>query len=582
MLANAASGPLVLYTFDEGKGSIVHDVSGNGTPLNLKIDSAENTRWLPGGGLSVDQPASITALASPTKIVNGVKKSNAITIEAWVQPAQTTQSGPARIATLSSGTGKRNFTLGQDNASYDVRLRSTGTNRNGRPSVFSADNTLKTKLTHVVYTRNARGKVKIFINGVRKSRTTVSGDLSNWSNRFTFALANETSGDRPWLGRFHRFAVYNRALGKSEIVSNFNAGAGIKPVQGGPLVLYTFGEGSGSVVRDYSGVGTPLDLKIGDSAKTSWLAGGGLSVNGATTITGAGSRKIINALKASNAMTIEVWLNPATTMQEGPARIVTLSSDTLNRGFTLGQREAAYDVRLRSTTTNANGNPSLTSPSGTLGTALTHVIYSRGKNGVTTLYINGNKQSQTTVGGDFSTWDINHEFALANELTGDRPWQGELYLVAIYDRAFSATDVDDKFAQGAYRENSADTVTDTSINNETTTSQPTGSTEGSGTGSTGTGTTYTPPQLGATTLSWIAPVARGDGIPLSISEISGYTLYYGESAGDLSSSVTINDAYTTFVTVTDLPLGTYYFVVTAHDTDGLESAYSNTLTKIVN
>jgi len=573
ILASAVSGPLVLYTFDEGIGSIVHDVSGNGTPLNLKIYNAENTHWLPGGGLSVDQPASIIALASPTKIVDGIKKSNAITIEAWIQPAQETQSGPARIATLSNGTLKRNFTLGQDNASYDVRLRSTETGENGRPSLSSTDNTRNIKLTHVVYTRNANGRAKIFVNGVRKSRTTVSGDLSNWSNTFTFVLANETSDDRPWLGRFHRFAVYNRALGKSEIVRNFNAGAGIKPAQNSPLVLYTFGEGSGSIVHDYSGVGTPLDLNIGDPAKTNWLAGGGLSVNKATIITGAGSGKIINALKASNAMTIEAWLNPADIMQDGPARIVTLSSDTLNRDFTLGQREAVYDVRLRSTATNTNGNPSLTSPSGILGTALTHVIYTRGKNGVAMLYINGNKQSQTTVGGDFSEWDINHEFALANELTEDRPWRGEFYFVAVYDRALSATDVDDHFAQGAYREIPVDMVTDTSTSTETTTSEPTGSTGG--------GTTDTAPQLGSTTLNWLAPVTRGDGTPLSISEIAGYTLYYGESAGDLSNSITIDDAYTTSVTVTDLPLGVYYFVVTAHDTAGLESADSNTATKIV-
>ncbi len=41
-----------------------------------------------------------------------------------------------------------------------------------------------------------------------------------------------------------------------------------------PVVLYEFGEGSGSVVGDSSGVGVPLDLSVADLGAVSWSSGG--------------------------------------------------------------------------------------------------------------------------------------------------------------------------------------------------------------------------------------------------------------------------------------------------------------------
>ena len=85
----------------------------------------------------------------------------------------------------------------------------------------------------------------------------------------------------------------------------------------------------------------------------------------------------------------------------------------------------------------------------------------------------------------------------------------------------------------------------------------------------------TAPQTGSVSLSWVAPTARSDGTPLSMSEIAGYTLYYGSSAGNYSNSVQIDDPFTTSITMTDLPVGTYHFVMTTRDTDGQESGYSS-------
>ena len=47
-------GLQVLYNFAEGEGSVVHDVSGVGTPIDLTIANPAATTWIY-GGLSIDQ-----------------------------------------------------------------------------------------------------------------------------------------------------------------------------------------------------------------------------------------------------------------------------------------------------------------------------------------------------------------------------------------------------------------------------------------------------------------------------------------------------------------------------------------------
>jgi hypothetical protein len=76
------------------------------------------------------------------------------------------------------------------------------------------------------------------------------------------------------------------------------------------------------------------------------------------------ARKIVTAAQASGALTIEAWIKPANVGQAGPARIATLSRDTSERNFTLGQDHATFQVRLRTTRTSANGEPALDSPGG--------------------------------------------------------------------------------------------------------------------------------------------------------------------------------------------------------------------------
>ena len=217
-------GLLVLYTFNEGVGSTVRDLSGVGAPLDLQIQDSASVQWLSGGGLSVAQSTLIVSSTAASKIISGIKATNELTVEAWIRPANTTQTGPARIVSLSTDKSSRNFTLGQTDAAYDFRLRTASTDDNGTPSLSSPVGLVSTDPAYVVYTRNADGIAALYVNGIKQSEQLVAGDLSNWDNSYRFALANEMTRNRTWLGDYYQVAVYNRAFSMGDVDNGFAAG----------------------------------------------------------------------------------------------------------------------------------------------------------------------------------------------------------------------------------------------------------------------------------------------------------------------------------------------------------------------
>ncbi|MDG2123108.1 MAG: hypothetical protein P8J87_05385, partial [Verrucomicrobiales bacterium] len=216
--------PVALYDFASTDGDTVHDRSGVAPPLDLKISEPKSVHRTP-GSLEVRAQTIIRSETPAKKIIDAVQRTGELTIEAWIKPAKTDQSGPARIITLSRNGSERNATLGQDGDRFDARLRTTSTSTNGIPSINSKPESLTNKLTHIVYTRDRSGRAQIFIDGKSVTASKVAGKLDNWDNNYTLALGNEHSNDRLWLGTYHRVAIYARALHQEHVAASFKAGA---------------------------------------------------------------------------------------------------------------------------------------------------------------------------------------------------------------------------------------------------------------------------------------------------------------------------------------------------------------------
>jgi hypothetical protein len=87
------------------------------------------------------------------------------------------------------------------------------------------------------------------------------------------------------------------------------------------------------------------------------------------------------------------------------------------------------------------------------------------------------------------------------------------------------------------------------------------------------------PATGSANLSWTAPTENTNGTPLT--DLAGYHIYYGTSAGAWTSTITILDATETSYVVSGLASGTYYFAVVAFNSEGIDSADSNVGSKTI-
>jgi hypothetical protein len=100
-----------------------------------------------------------------------------------------------------------------------------------------------------------------------------------------------------------------------------------------------------------------------------------------------------------------------------------------------------------------------------------------------------------------------------------------------------------------------------------------GSKVGGGAG--GAGTSY-----GVATLSWLPPTENTDGSALT--NLAGYKIYYGTEEGNYTDVITIENAGISTYVVENLPAGnTYYFVIAAFDSDGLQSEFSTVGSKTI-
>ncbi len=75
--------------------------------------------------------------------------------------------------------------------------------------------------------------------------------------------------------------------------------------------------------------------------------------------------------------------------------------------------------------------------------------------------------------------------------------------------------------------------------------------------------------MGSATLSWAAPTQNVDGS--AITNLSGYRIYYGASAGSLGTMVQVSNPGISTYVVDNLSSGTWYFAVTAYNSAGAES-----------
>jgi len=221
------------------------------------------------------------------------------------------------------------------------------------------------------------------------------------------------------------------------------------------IAMYEFKTGSGTVAYDTSGVVPSIDMQL--SGNVTWVAGYGIDINSGGRAQGnaLASKKLSDRIKQSGEYSVEAWVVPANVTQDGPARIISYSASTTNRNFTLGQTLYNYEFLHRSTTTGANGDPTMATADADedLQAALQHVVITFDPINGRQIYVNGVHTGDTdsVAGGVLIDWNDSYALVFGNEAGGNAgalQWAGKLRLVAISDRAMTAAQIKQNFDVG--------------------------------------------------------------------------------------------------------------------------------------
>lgn len=224
----------------------------------------------------------------------------------------------------------------------------------------------------------------------------------------------------------------------------------------GLIAYYNFYYDPDNIINDISGYKDPLDLHILDPDHIRWHNNNSIEILENTAIVSDGpAKKIIDAFKVSNEITIECWIKPSEPESTSDCEIISLGSAYTDIGFNLSQRYSNpdekslnYVMRIQTSYTNESGYPELLLNQELEYINLQHIVYVREKDGNETLYVNGNEHANGHRPSSFDCWKDNYRLFIGNSKEMDLPWKGTLHLIAIYNNALTNTQVKNNYIAG--------------------------------------------------------------------------------------------------------------------------------------
>ncbi|KPJ87634.1 MAG: hypothetical protein AMJ53_17850 [Gammaproteobacteria bacterium SG8_11] len=301
---------------------------------------------------------------------------------------------------------------------------------------------------------NCGGDCQTLATSIQAAITTWSNDIKNLNQDAQF---NEQDTLRP---------------SKALTLSDGQVTSGGARYDDYVIAKYEFKEGSDddssndNMAMDTSGVGEPLNLRLLGNVR--WVGGyglefgmGGLARSTSTT----DSQKLHDLIVARGEYSLEAWVIPENTSQEGDvnidsAVIMSYSSATQYRNFTMGQD--AYQYKFRNRVVDANGSVLDTDMNENLvQTSLQHVVMTYSDTEGRRIYVNGEPkacETDVTISGEYTTlcpsvdtgekdnapltqWDTGFILTLGSDTNGANQWLGKIRFAAIHRKALSQREI---------------------------------------------------------------------------------------------------------------------------------------------
>jgi len=223
------------------------------------------------------------------------------------------------------------------------------------------------------------------------------------------------------------------------------------------IAKWEFKEGSGNIAHDTSKVEPAIDLDVHNAE---WMSNWGLEFKERSWAIAPAEtsvklyRMIANPQKGTQQYSIEAWIAPANTDQDGPARIASYSAGTELRNFALAQNLYTYVFRNRNRNrkTDKNGMPDLQTADADEDAQayLQHVVVTYDRFNGRKVYVNGRfTGDKDPVRGELLfNWQKDYRLVIGNETSLNRQWEGQMRYLAIHDVALSKKQIKQNYSLG--------------------------------------------------------------------------------------------------------------------------------------
>jgi PKD repeat protein len=211
-----ATGLVAAYNFNEGKGSVLTDLSGNGNN-----GTVSNATWSAagknGGALSFNGTSSMVTVPGSTSL----NLSKGMTLEAWVNASSLSDWRSVLLKERTNGLSYSLYATDPYNSPSgpSAFINTGGSDQSAASSTALATNTW----THLAATYDG-STLRFYVNGTLKASQKVSGSLVTSSG--ALRIGGNTVWGEYFKGSIDDVRVYNQALTQSAIQSDMNTAVG--------------------------------------------------------------------------------------------------------------------------------------------------------------------------------------------------------------------------------------------------------------------------------------------------------------------------------------------------------------------
>ncbi|WP_413160608.1 VanZ family protein [Capilliphycus salinus ALCB114379] len=176
--------------------------------------------------------------------------------------------------------------------------------------------------------------------------------LKNWEDNFPLIIGDELIRYRSWEGQITGLCISNQAASPAQISQLFSDNNSCDAIADSLIADYDFTE----LKNSYSDqTGNLPDLKWIETPSTQVNEQGIFLGGNHALISTEPVKTLSQKIRQTSEFTLSTEITTSNSTQDGPARIITISSDLIHRNFLLGQSGSELRLRLRNPITGRNG-----------------------------------------------------------------------------------------------------------------------------------------------------------------------------------------------------------------------------------